>query len=111
VDSSSALKLLVNTGSSFSILPHQSRAPLSSHYLQAADGRRIKCWGHKSIQLILDGVHYSWPFFLANVRYPILGIDFLRHFELMVDAAGGRLVPRQVAMSVSSVSASPAGQE
>ncbi len=31
-------------------------------------------------------------FLLAKVQFPILGIDFLRHYHLVVDAAGGQLV-------------------
>jgi Reverse transcriptase (RNA-dependent DNA polymerase) len=85
---------LVDTGSSFSILPHKSRAPLAGPLLRAADGRRIRCWGSKQLQLSLHGTSYSWQFLLADVKFPILGVDFLRHFGLLVDVVGGKLLLR-----------------
>jgi Reverse transcriptase (RNA-dependent DNA polymerase)/RNase H-like domain found in reverse transcriptase len=93
-DSSSSSKLLVDTGSSFSILPHKLRAPLAGPLLRAADGRRIRCWGSKQLQLSLQGTSYSWQFLLVDLKFPILGVDFLRHFGLLEDVVGGKLLPR-----------------
>jgi hypothetical protein len=40
----------------------------------------------------LNGKQYTWIFLLADVQYPILGVDFFRHFHLVVDAHARRLV-------------------
>jgi hypothetical protein len=34
------------------------------------------------------------------VSFPILGVDFLREFKLLVDVVGGRLVPRSAVAAV-----------
>jgi hypothetical protein len=39
-------------------------------------------------------VPYSWRFILADVKFPILGIDFMRHFQLVVDVVGSQLLHR-----------------
>jgi hypothetical protein len=44
--------------------------------------------------LLLSGVKYTWSFLLADVSFPILGIDFLREHQLVVDVCGGALIPR-----------------
>jgi transposase InsO family protein len=103
-DSASKQNFLVDTGSTFSILPFRSSSPQSGPRLTAANGRRIACWGHRRAAVILGGVHYSWKFLRAAVRFPILGADFLRHFNLLVDVAGCRLLPA-AAVSTPSPSA------
>jgi hypothetical protein len=42
----------------------------------------------------IGGASFSWSFLLADVRFPILGIDFLRHHQLVVDVCSDRLLPR-----------------
>jgi hypothetical protein len=42
----------------------------------------------------VNGNSLQFPFLLADVRFPILGIDFLRHYELVVDVCAERLLPR-----------------
>jgi hypothetical protein len=37
---------------------------------------------------------YHWLFIRAYVRFPILGIDFLRKFDLLVDVAAERVLAR-----------------
>jgi transposase InsO family protein len=92
-DSNSNKKFLVDSGSSFSIIPHKSELPQSGPKLTAANGRRIACWGHRRAAVVLEGVQYSWRFLRAAVKFPILGADFLRHFKLLVDVASCRLLP------------------
>ncbi len=50
--------------------------------------------GERQFQLLLDGKTFNWPFLLAAVQFPIIGVDFLRHYGLLVDPAGNRLVDR-----------------
>jgi hypothetical protein len=78
-----------------SILPHKSWAPLAGLLLRATDGRRIRCWGSKQLQLSLHGTSYSWQFLLADVKFPILGVGFLRHFGLL-SRCGGRQTAAEV---------------
>jgi hypothetical protein len=64
--------------------------------LTEANGQRICCWGSRRRSLVLAGQEYQWEFVQAAVSFPILGIDFFKHFELLVDAvsekpSGGRV--------------------
>jgi hypothetical protein len=70
----------------------RSTKPLSGSSLTSPDGQWILCWGEKQLALSFHGVPFTWIFLLADVQFPILGIDFLRHYRLVVDAAGGQLV-------------------
>jgi hypothetical protein len=42
----------------------------------------------------LGDVQYRWQFLLADTRFPILGIDFLRSIKRVVDVVGAQLLPR-----------------
>jgi hypothetical protein len=93
-DAVSARKLLVDTGSSFSIFPFRSAARPSGPRLKAANGQRVRCWGSRRRELRIAEKVYKWQFLQADVSFPILGADFLRHFDLLVDVAGEQLVQR-----------------
>ncbi len=83
---------LVETGASFSVFPHFSTSPPCGPALSGVAGQPIPCWGEKQFQLSFDGTEFQWPFLLAAIQFPIIGVDFLRHFGLLVDPAGNRLV-------------------
>jgi hypothetical protein len=99
LDQISNRRFLVDTGASYSIFPHRSSAPSSGPRLSGPSGSHIPCWGEKELTLSFCGRRYLWTFLLADVQFPILGVDFLRHHHLLVDPAANRLV--------ASVSASP----
>ena len=82
----------MDTGASFSLLPHHSAAPPSGPQLTGPAGAAIKCWGETPVPLNFSGRSFRWTFLLAAVKFPILGIDFLQAHQLMVDVAGRRLV-------------------
>jgi hypothetical protein len=100
-DNASGKKLLVDTGSAYSILPYKShRRPLGPP-LRAAAGQRIRCWGSCSRELLLSGVKYTWSFLQADVSFPILGVDFLQEHQLVVDVCGGALIPHASVLAVA----------
>jgi hypothetical protein len=78
-DQSSHRRFLVDTGSSFSIIPHRSSALATGPALRSANNARIHCWGQKLAAVTINGQPLQYQFLLADVRFPILGIDFLRH--------------------------------
>ena len=43
---------------------------------------------------MFHGRRFTWNFLLAAVSFPIVGVDFLRHFQLMVDSAANMLVDK-----------------
>jgi hypothetical protein len=96
---------LCDTGTSYSVFPFRSSEPPSGPSLTGPNGQRILCWGEKELTLSFHGAAYTWIFLLADVSFPILGIDFLRHFHLVVDAAGGQLVDTRTMRVFPAVSA------
>ena len=86
-DDISGASFLVDTGSSFSILPYSSSLPPTGPLLKSAGGQRIPCWGRRRLTVSFNGRRYSWNFLLAAVDFRILGVDFLQKFQLLVDTA------------------------
>jgi hypothetical protein len=93
-DNISGKRFLVDTRASFSIIPHRSALRPSGPALHTANNMRIRCWGCRTAEVYISGTVFSWDFLLADVRFPILGIDFLRHHQLVVDVCSERLLPR-----------------
>ena len=101
-DQLTGVSYVVDTGSTFCIIPYKSTAAEAGPRLKSATGRHIPCWGRRSLTLKFHGRLFTWDFLLADISFPILGIDFLKHFHLLVDPAAGRLV------DVSSLRSFPA---
>ena len=60
--------------------------PQEGFSLQAANGSSIPTYGRQSLTLNLGLRHtFPWIFIIANVHQPIIGADFLNHFNLLVD--------------------------
>ena len=58
-----------------SILPHRSTTPATGPHLITADGQPIPAWGTHKQTLKIGSFHFSFPFVLAAVAFPILGND------------------------------------
>ena len=104
----SSRSFLVDTGASVSVFPQStpgfpSSTP-STHRLQTASGAPLPCFGERLIPLRFGKKSFQWKFLLAPVSTPILGADFLRHFSLLVDIAGKRVLD---AVSLDSLSSLP----
>jgi hypothetical protein len=91
-DSVSKRRYLVDTGASFSVLPFYSPNFPSGPRLSGPDGASIPCWGYRRQFLVFGRRRFVWRFLLAAVKFPIIGVDFLKHFCLLVDPAGQQLV-------------------
>jgi Reverse transcriptase (RNA-dependent DNA polymerase) len=100
---------LVDTGASFSVMPFKSSSPPTGPRLMGPDDKNIPCWGYRRFFLIFGGRHYVWHFLLAAVKFPIVRVDFLKHFQLLVDPAGQRLLEagsrRPVAVAAEATAA------
>ena len=44
------------------------------------------------MQLRFQDLDFSWKFLLANVAFPILGVDFLRAHKLLIDPVDNALL-------------------
>jgi hypothetical protein len=61
------------------------------------------------MDLLFHGRRFRWALLLADVQFPIIGVDFLRHFHLMVDPAASRLVDKQSSQELSTISSIASG--
>lgn len=61
--------------------------------LYAANGSPIATFGQKRLNIDL-GLRrsFDWPFTIAEVRTPIIGADFIRHYGLLIDLQRNRLI-------------------
>ena len=106
-DHPSGLRFLVNTGAEVSVIP-PSRTDRLSHtdalVLQAANDTLIPTFGKRSLTLNLGlRQSFQWVFLVAKVKCPILGVDFLRHFNLLVDVGHKRLVDAVTNLHVNGI--------
>ena len=92
MDVASSKWYLVDSGSSFGILPHKPSAEPAGPCLMTADGKPINCWGHRTCTVRIWTREFAWTFLLAPVAFPILGADFLINFNLLVNVSNKRLV-------------------
>ncbi len=92
LDQISNRRFLVDTGASYSILPHRSSLPALGPKLYGPAGQPIPCWGDRLVTLKFQDQDFSWKFLLADVAFPILGVDFLRAHKLLIDPEGHALL-------------------
>ncbi|MBM6549262.1 reverse transcriptase domain-containing protein [Streptococcus dysgalactiae] len=108
-DLNANIRFLIDTGAEVSVIPPQQGDAThpTTQLLRAANGTPITTYGRKSLTLNL-GLRrtYRWVFSVAAVPFPILGIDFLHHFGLVVDAKNSRLIDRITSLHVTGSHAS-----
>ena len=98
-DKVTKITYLVDSGAEISVFPRElahGRRNKSTYVLSAANGTNIATYGVIMLQLNL-GLRraFVWNFVVADVDKPIIGIDFLAHFDLLVDARHREVVDRQ----------------
>ena len=107
VDHVSGRKFLVDTGSVYSILPHQSIEPAMGPAIMTADRTPISCWGQQEMTITTAGHSFKFVFLLADVAFAIVGANFLSFFDLVVDLRRMRLI--QDSRSFIPLAAPPCG--
>lgn len=95
-DRRSKIQFLIDTGSDVCVFPRASlreRRSKTKYELYAANGSTISTYGfaHLSLNLGLRR-EFTWRFIVADVTRPIIGVDFLSFYNLMVDCRNKRLV-------------------
>ena len=95
-DCNNGVHLLVDTGAEVSVFP-----PTNTERKYQQDGFTLQAVNHTPIKtcatrLIILNLRFhrtfQSPFIIADVHKPIIGADFLRHFNLLVDMCHKRLV-------------------
>jgi len=91
-DSLSSRRFLIDSGASVSVFPApRSSSTSSGDKLLTADGSSLTCSGSRIIPLRFGTHRFEWPFQLALVAIPILGADFLKYFNLILDVSNQRV--------------------
>ena len=89
-------EFLVDSGTSESVFPGPKASSDDKVCLLTADGSPMIRSGSCIIPLQFScgsgSKVYTWNFQLAQVSVPLLGADFLQHFNLLVDIKGHKVV-------------------
>ena len=87
IDHNTGLRLLVDTGAEVSLITPSAaerKNPQVGFNLQAANNSPITTYGKRSLTLNFGLIRtFQWPFIIADIKNPILGADFLNHFQLL----------------------------
>ncbi|GFX68410.1 retrovirus-related Pol polyprotein from transposon opus [Trichonephila clavipes] len=97
-------QFLVDSGADVSILPWtktKGECQASQYKLYAANGTEIPTYGLKILTLDL-GLRrpFQWPFIIAKVKRGIIGADFLRKFQLLIDLHNRKLIDGVTNLSI-----------
>lgn len=95
-DRSTKIEFLIDTGSDLCVFPRsriRGRLIKSGYELFAAHGPTIATYGWRTLNLEF-GLRraFTWRFVIADVKKLITGVDFLSHYNLLVDTRNGRLL-------------------
>ncbi|XP_066984723.1 uncharacterized protein [Macrobrachium rosenbergii] len=95
-DEISKQRLLVDTRAMQSVFPPSKedleKIPDSTPTLIAANRTPICTYGTMTRTISILGCRYHWPFVIAEVKFPLLGTDFLGHHVLLVNVGRQRLL-------------------
>ncbi|GFU04529.1 hypothetical protein TNCV_1515831 [Trichonephila clavipes] len=107
LDHKSGQKFLIDSGSETCVIPPSptmNKSPQSNFSLFAANNTKIPAYGmvRKELNLGLRRP-FIWTFIIADVSSPIIGADFLKHFNLLIDLKKKRLVDMETYLFTSCV--------
>ncbi|XP_018019645.1 uncharacterized protein LOC108676116 [Hyalella azteca] len=101
------IKFIVDTGSSVSIIPSSfikgALIQPTNISLSSANGQEIKCKGQTKLEIKIPNLRRTFKriFIIAETVKPLLGIDFLNNFQLMVDCAAKKITDPMTKQSVN----------
>ena len=105
-DKYTGTRFLVDTSAEVSVLPRSQRfqGRPTSIQLQAVNHSPIVTHGEKSLTLDF-GLRrvFRWVFIVADLPTPIIGADFLRQFNLLVDVKNQKLIDSTTSLAVQGV--------
>ena len=96
-------RYLVDTGSDLCVFPRKllpGRRERTDYTLYAANGTTISTYGWISQSLNLGlRREFTWRFVVADVQLPIIGVDLLSFYGLLVDCRNNRLLDGVTSLS------------
>ena len=100
------LKFIIDTGASVSIIPTSMLDGFNLYptpvKLSSANGDPIHCAGQTNATISLHKLRrtFNWVFIAADTTHPLLGLDFLQHYGLILDCKKCTLLDPVTACSV-----------
>ena len=91
------MKFVVDTGSSLSFLPLGNTTDNNEVLqLRTANGGTMSTRGSKVLNFSIHGNKrkFTWKFYVADVIYPLLGLDFLENFSILIDCETKEILQR-----------------
>jgi len=111
IDRYSKQRYLVDTGSDLCVFPRKlllGRREHTDYTLYAANGTTIPTYGWASRSLNLGlCCDFTWCFVIVDVDLPIIGVDLLSHYGLLVDCRNNRLLDGVTSLSTPGLIAPP----
>ena len=105
-DTTMHTRFLVDTGSEVSVIPPSPADHQHSLTLMAVNDTPIRTYGTRLLTLNIRLLRsFPWIFIIADVQKPILGVDFLRHFGLLVDMKRRQLSDTQTNLHIQGFTA------
>lgn len=111
MDKTTSCKFLIDSGADVSTIPPKcnetSILTPSTLKLYAANGTEIRTYGEKRLTINLGlRRQFTWNFIAADIETPLIGSDFLKYYNLLIDVKGNRLIDQHTKLETSSVMAS-----
>lgn len=99
VDQIREVRCLVDSGSDITVIPLSLAETVNNqvaYVVVAANGEEIRVHGTKIITFDLGfNIVFNWNVIVADVAYPMIGADFLKHFHLIPDLTKRLLISGQ----------------
>ena len=109
-DKSSKITFLIDTGADVSIFPRKrvgGRVEKCAYELYAATNTRIATYGMIAVDFDLSlRRSFKWRMIVADVDTPIIGMDFLIYYGLLIDPKNRRLIDSQTGLTTQGQFAS-----
>ncbi|CAE1324895.1 unnamed protein product [Acanthosepion pharaonis] len=108
-DRNNGFNFLVDTGAAISVIPPTNRSALkpTPFQLRAANGSPIETYGNKELTLNINlRRDFKWSFTVADVRIPLLGADFLAHYNLAVHMKTRTLSDNMTTIKITGIPSS-----
>jgi predicted aspartyl protease len=110
IDRVSNLRFLVDTGFDLCVFPRRlipGRRERTSYDLFTANGTPIPTYRWYTLTLNLGlRRNFTWRFVVADVHIPIIGVDLLANFSLLVDCRNDRILDGITSLSAPAQPAS-----
>jgi len=94
-DPKTCINFLIDSGSSHSYLPtwRDMTCKGQTGLRRAANGNRVPLFEEVKLNLNLDlNRDFVWTFRRANIKCAVIGLNFLRHYNLMIEPRSSKLI-------------------